>query len=135
MNRIENAVNLKATGQANCCQAITSSYADLTNVDKDTLNKLSEGFGQGMGCLESTCGALIGANIILGLKNDSQINTKMMSKVLLKEFELKSGATICKILKGVDTKKVLTPCNDCVRNAAMALEKVLKENKLMEEEE
>ncbi len=133
MNRIENAVALKANGLANCCQAIVRSYQDLTNVDLNTLNNLSSGFGQGMGCLESTCGALIGANIILGLVNDKNISTKAMSKELLKDFELKSGATICKILKGVDTKIVLTSCNDCVKNAATALEKILKDNDLWRE--
>jgi C_GCAxxG_C_C family probable redox protein len=133
MNRIEKAVNLKANGLANCCQAVTKAYADLTNLDEDTLNNLSSGFGQGMGCLEATCGALIGANIVLGLVNDKGLNTKAMAKVMLKDFEEKSGATICKVLKGVDTKVVLTPCNDCVKNACVALEKVLKDNKLMEE--
>ena len=134
MNRIENAVNLKATGAANCCQAVTKAYADLTKVDEETLSHLSAGFGQGMGCLEATCGALIGANIILGLVNEKNLNTKGLARVMLKDFEEKSGATICKVLKGVDTRVVLTPCNDCVKNACVALEKVLKDNNLMEEE-
>ena len=133
MTRIENAVYLKANGLANCAQAVVKSYGDLTNLDEETLNALASGFGQGMGCLESTCGALIGANIILGLKNDSTIQTKALSKLLLKDFEKASGATICKDLKGIETGKVLCSCNDCVKNACQALEKILKENNLMEE--
>ena len=92
--------------------------------------KISSGFGQGMGCLESTCGALIGANIILGLINNTNNMTTKYSKDMLKEFEKISGSTICKDLKGI-TGKIVIPCNECVKNAAIVLEKTLKDNKII----
>ena len=84
--------------------------------------------------ISSTCGALIGANIMLGLLNDKDINTKGISRKMLADFKEMCGATICKELKGVETRKVLCPCSDCVKNAAIILEKHLIENKIIEEE-
>jgi hypothetical protein len=42
---------------------------------------------------------------------------------MLQEFKAAAGATICRELKGVDTGKVLCACDDCVRIAAMLVEK------------
>ena len=133
MNRIEKAVYLKNNGY-NCCQAVCSAYSDLVNVSDEDLMKISSGFGLGFGCMEATCGALVGANIILGLLNKTNGPTMKMSKNLLNGFNDLCGATICGDLKGVKTGKVLCPCNDCVKNASIVLEKTLKENNLLKEE-
>ena len=44
------------------------------------------------------------------------------SKNVHQSFKEKSGATICKELKGIGTGKVLCSCDDCVRNAVKLLE-------------
>ena len=118
--RADAAANLKATGQCNCCQAVTKVLADLTDTDEETLQKMSAGFAAGMGCMEATCGALIGANMILGLRTKGQ-ETVRQSRELLAKFRQKCGAVTCKDLKGAESGKVLCECPDCVRNAVLAL--------------
>ena len=134
MKRYEEAYNLKDLGICNCAQAVLKAYADLTDLDEVTLLNIGSGFGQGMGSLEATCGALIGANILLGLVNKTDISTKSIARKMLSDFNTMCGATICKVLKGVETRKVLCPCSDCVKNASIILEKHLIENKIIEEE-
>ena len=58
------AAELKATGQCNCTQAVLKVFEDRLPVDSDTLMKLTAGYAAGMGCMESTCGALIGLSLI-----------------------------------------------------------------------
>ena len=118
--RADAAANLKATGQCNCCQAVTKVLADLTDTDEETLQKMSAGFAAGMGCMEATCGALIGANMILSLRTKGQ-GTVRLGRELLAKFRQKCGAVTCKDLKGAESGKVLCECPDCVRNAVLAL--------------
>ena len=89
-------------------------------MDADTLMKLGAGYAAGMGCMESTCGALIGAVMVAGAATDGK-GTPRISKELLQNFQEKCGATICKDLKGVETGAPLCPCPQCVRNAVLAL--------------
>ena len=117
--RAEKAVNLKHSG-CNCCQAVTASFSDITGTEGDTLMKAASGFAGGMGCMEATCGALIGAVMTAGLIKDGK-GTVGAARTMLKDFEKRSGATICKELKGADTGKVLCECDDCVRNAVYVL--------------
>ncbi len=121
--RADIAANLKATGQCNCCQAVTKVLADTVDVGEATLQKMSAGFAAGMGCMESTCGALIGANMILGLRTDGN-GTVRQSRELLSKFREKCGAVTCKDLKGAETGKVLCECPACVRNAVLSLGEV-----------
>ena len=58
--RAAQAAAWKATGQCNCAQAVMKAFEDKLPVDADTLMKLGAGYAVGMGCMESTCGALIG---------------------------------------------------------------------------
>ena len=46
-------------------------------------------------------------------------------RALVRRFEQRCGATICKELKGVATGVPLCPCPECVRNAVLALGDVL----------
>ncbi len=124
MERKELAVDLKHNGH-NCCQAVLCAFSDELNMSTETLDKIGAGFGGGMGCLEGTCGALVGANIALGLKTFEGRPILRDSASLLSEFNSKCGSTICKVLKGRDTGKVLCECDDCVRNAVEILEKKL----------
>ncbi len=70
--------------------------------------------------------ALNGAVMIAGfLKHGA--GTPITAAKMLKSFEQKSGATICKDLKGIETGKVLCPCDDCVRNVVYCLGEVFPE--------
>ena len=84
------------------------------------------GYGAGMGCMQATCGALIGAVMAAGSVTDGK-GTPRTARSILASFQEKSGATICKDLKGVETGKVLCPCAQCVRNAVLAAGEMLGE--------
>ena len=122
--RAEKAANLKATGACNCCQAVVSVFADKVPLSEENLLAVSAGFAGGMGSMEATCGALIGAAMVGGLLTNGQGSVKV-SRELLQKFGAKCGATICKDLKGRDTGKVLCECPMCVKNAVLSLGEVL----------
>ena len=100
--RAAQAAAWKAAGQCNCAQAVLKAFEDKLPVDADTLMKLGAGYAAGMGCMESTCGALIGAVMVAGIVTDGK-GTPRISKELLQNFQEKCGATICKDLKGIET--------------------------------
>ena len=95
------AAELKTTGQCNCTQSVVKVFEDKLPVEGDTLRMLAAGYAAGMGCLESTCGALIGAVMVAGIVTDGK-GTPRISKELLQNFQEKCGATICKDLKGIE---------------------------------
>ena len=121
----ERAVKLKqGTGEAhyNCCQAVACVFAEEVGLDEQTLRKLGAGFGLGMGCMEATCGALCGAEMILGMKKFQGKPIRQDAMNLYEKFVEKCGASICKEIKGVETGKILCSCDDCVFNAVGILE-------------
>ena len=87
---------------------------------------IDAGFGVGMGCLEATCGALVGAQMLMGLKKYEGRPVLRDAASTLRSFETACGATICKDLKGRDTGVVLCECDDCVRNAVEIAEGIMK---------
>ena len=117
--RAAKAAEMKAAGACNCSQAVVKVFEDKLPLDDETLMKLTAGYAAGMGCLEATCGALVGAVMTAGILTDGT-GTPRYSKEILAKFQEKCGATICKDLKGVETGKVLCPCTECVRNAVLA---------------
>ena len=120
MDRAERAVELKHN-KHNCCQAVLAAFGDVTGFSEDTMRRLGVAFGSGMGGMEGTCGALCGAEMVLGMKSDGQpLHAK--AKELYQAFRERAGATICKELKGIETGKVLCSCEDCVRHAVRLAE-------------
>ena len=101
-------------------------FEDKLPIDDEMLMKLTAGYAAGMGCMESTCGALIGAVMVAGILTDDK-GTPRISKEFVQNFERKCGATICKDLKGIETGKVLCPCPECVRNVVLSLGEALGE--------
>ena len=124
--RAEQGAQLKKSGACNCCQAVAAVLADQAGLSQEALMQIASGFGVGMGNMEATCGALVGANMILGLRTDG-MGTVKQSRELLAKFKEKCGAVTCKDLKGVATGKVLCECDDCVRNAVCSLGEILGE--------
>ena len=116
--RAEKAVELKASGMYNCAQSVTVALADQTKLSEEELRQISAGFCAGMGNLEATCGALIGAGMIAGLKTEGK-GTLAMTKQIQEEFGRRCGAIKCKELKTVTDGKPLCPCEECVRNAVL----------------
>lgn len=122
--RADLAANLKATGQCNCTQSVLKAFEDKIDIAPEELSKLAAGFAAGMGCMESTCGALIGAVMTAGMITDGK-GTPRYSKEMVAKFNEKCGATICKDLKGITTGQVLCECPECVRNAVLVLGETL----------
>ena len=114
----DKAVELKRSGY-NCAQAVAVALAEETDLSPEKLLSITAGFGAGMGTMEATCGALVGANIVAGLKTEGK-GTMAHSRKLLLNFAERCGAVTCKDLKGIETGKVLCPCDECVRNAVLA---------------
>ena len=122
------AVELKnRTGDAhyNCCQAVACVFSKETGVSEDVLKRIGAGFGLGMGGMEGTCGALCGAEMILGLTKYKGSPIRNDAKELHRKFTEICGGSICRELKGVRTGKVLCSCDDCVRNAVAILEETI----------
>ena len=119
--RAAQAAQYKATGACNCTQAVIKVFDEIFMKE---LMELTAGFAAGMGSLESTCGALIGAVMTAGVLTEGK-GTPRFTREILQKFSEKSGATICKELKGAETGKVLCECPECVRNAVLALGETL----------
>lgn len=119
----------KHTRGYNCAQIVLCSYAEELGIDEETLFRISEGFGAGMGGMMQTCGAVTAMFMALGLANSSgdlqACDTKQqtMKKVreLAAEFEKKNGSIVCRELKGIDTGKVLRSCDGCIEDGIRIL--------------
>ena len=48
-----------------------------------------------------------------------------LSREIMQKFKEKNSTTTCKVLKGVETGKLLRTCPDCIRDAAAIVEEVL----------
>lgn len=125
VTRKEIAAEKKRCNSHNCAQAILHTYADVAGIDEEVAMDIANAFGAGMGNMEGTCGALVGAGMVLGMvRKDKAKSMKQMREIMTK-FQERNGATQCKLLKGVGTKTVLRACPDCVADAAEFLEQEL----------
>lgn len=119
----------KHTRGYNCAQIVLCSYAEELGIDEETLFRISEGFGAGMGGMMQTCGAVTAMFMALGLANSSgdlqacDTKPQTMKKVreLAVEFEKKNGSIVCRELKGIDTGKVLRSCDGCIEDGIRIL--------------
>ena len=122
------AAEKKRCNSHNCAQAILHTYADIAGIDEGTAMNIAGAFGGGMGNLEGTCGALVGAGLVLGLVNKDKVKSMKQMRQMMTKFQQRNGATQCKLLKGVGTKVVLRECPDCVADAAEFLEEQLNQD-------
>ncbi|MGN1314333.1 MAG: C-GCAxxG-C-C family protein [Lachnospiraceae bacterium] len=133
MNKKEEAIKLH-NKKYNCAQAVACAFAEEAGIDERILFQANEGFGLGMGGTEGVCGALSGAVMLAGFKNSdgntdnpaSKASTYQISRQMLEAFKEKTGSTICKELKGLESGQVLCSCPDCVRAGVEVVEEVLK---------
>jgi len=119
------AAEKKRCNSHNCAQSIIHTYADIAGIDEQTAMHIAGAFGGGMGNMEGTCGALVGAGLVLGLVNKDKIKAMKQMRQVMNQFKERNGATQCKLLKGIGTKVVLRACPDCVADAAEFLEEQL----------
>ena len=126
------AAEKKRCNSYNCAQAILHTYADIAGISEDEAMNIAGAFGGGMGNMEGTCGALVGAGLVLGLVNkdkaaiereegkacfdspereQARLKAKVKSmkqmRQIMTKFQERNGATQCKLLKGIGTNVVL----------------------------
>ena len=118
MTKSDLAVQFKHSGY-NCAQAVVAAFAEDLGINLETARA-----GAGMGTMGATCGALCGAQIVLGLHKKGQ-RVMGTARSLYSAFLDRCGATVCMDLKGVATGRVLCSCDDCVANAVQILEELL----------
>ncbi len=124
MDAKEQAIILKHSGY-NCAQAVMCALKDHTDLTEEQLKQIGAGFAVGMGNMENTCGALIGAEIMLGLTRYEGRPIITLARGVNEEFADMCGALLCKDLKGRDTGTVICDCDTCIRNAVEIAEKYL----------
>lgn len=130
--RMEEALKKHDMGY-NCAQAVSCVFCDKVGIDEETMFRITEGMGLGMGGMEGTCGAIGAASILSGLKNssahldspDSKKISYQMSRQCLSDFKNQNGSLICKDIKGVETGNVLRSCNDCIADAVKIIDETL----------
>lgn len=119
------AAEKKRCNSHNCTQAVTSTYCDLVGLPEQTALDIAGAYGTGMGNMEGTCGALVGAGMIVGLATKDRIKSRARMKEMMEKFQARNGATQCRLLKGIGTGKPLRDCPDCVADASEFLEEYL----------
>ena len=121
-SRKQLAAEKKRLNTHNCAQAVVCTYCDLCGLDEKTATDIAGAFGTGMGNLEGTCGALVGAGMVLGLLTKDRNLSRSRMKVIMEKFQQRNGAIQCKLLKGVGTGKPLRDCPVWVAVASEFLE-------------
>lgn len=120
--RVARALEMHAKGY-NCAQCVACALSDLTDVDRNTLFRLMEGFGGGMGGFSETCGALSGGVAVIGYRNcEGQQNPKTkgstykLTRSLVDAFRDANGSTLCPDLKGLRGNPPLRSCDGCIED-------------------
>jgi C_GCAxxG_C_C family probable redox protein len=67
MTRADKAVALFREGYS-CSQAVLAVFAQDFSLDRDTANRISQGFGGGIAHSDGICGAVSGAIMVIGLR-------------------------------------------------------------------
>ena len=116
------AAEKKLRGSHNCAQAVLHTYADMAGIDEEQAMKIAGPFGAGMGNMEGTCGALVGAGMALGMITADKLRARKAMINIMNEFQQRNGATQCRMLKGIGTGHVLRSCEGCVADACELLE-------------
>lgn len=139
MSRVEEAVSCLKEGFS-CSQAVPSAYGTESGLDREIALKVSGAFGDGMGRMGGTCGAVTGAFMVIGLKygktkaEDNQTREKAYTLVreFVAEFEPRNGSIICRELIGGDIgtpegmKTARNVCPKLVTDAAEIIERLLE---------
>ena len=144
MTKTEEALNYFKDGFS-CSQAVLCSFAKDFGLEEAHALKLSGSFGGGVARMNSMCGAVSGALMVIGLKygktdaaNDEQkeLNYKNAQQFAT-EFKLKNKSVMCTDLLGVDLsnpeagaymkKNNLSEivCRKAIRDAIEVLEQIL----------
>lgn len=110
MTRAESAAENLAAEKMNCAQSVLTAFCHELGLNRDMGLKVTIGFGGGMGRAGKTCGAVTGAYMVLGLRqnldpgtgNQAKEKTYVQMKEFNRKFVEKHGSTDCKDILGCD---------------------------------
>jgi C_GCAxxG_C_C family probable redox protein len=88
------------------CQAFLAAYGDAVGLSRETAMKIACGFSGGIGLTGEVCGMVVGAVILLGLKNgpenvtqkESYEKTVELAKQFSKDFRKQHQTVVCREL-------------------------------------
>ncbi len=121
----------------NCAQSVVTAYSNDLGFDNDLAERISCGFGGGMGRLQETCGAATGAFMVLGIhyckqyadNKDRKEATYSAIQKFADKFKALHGTLNCKSLLNCDlrteeghrylkdNKLSETVCEKCIADA------------------
>lgn len=116
----------------NCAQSVACAFCPVLGEDMETIFRLTEAFGGGMGC-GGTCGAVTAMAVVIGMEG-SDGNLKKSAtderscgrmKCAVEEFERKNRSVMCRDLKDRYTGKDEDCCDGYVKDAVMILKGLL----------
>lgn len=58
----------------NCSQSVACTFCDELGFDEETMFRITEGMGLGMGSMDGTCGAIGAAAVLAGMKTVRSIS-------------------------------------------------------------
>ncbi len=79
----------------NCAQAVACSFCEEFGIDQETMFRVSEGFGLGMGMMDM-CGAVTGMLMVIGMENSVET---WMEKSRVKEIHIRKQKRMHRSLK------------------------------------
>ena len=148
VSRSELAMNNFLKGYK-CAQSVVLAFADIIDVDTDSLIRISSSFGGGMGRLREVCGSVSGMFIVAGYlygystPETGQIKANHYSVIqeLAHTFEQKNKSIVCRELLGLSVKEQSPvpeartqeyykkrPCKELIGMAAQILENYINEH-------
>ena len=96
----------------NCSQAVAAAFAEEMNMPKSLVERLTVGFGGGMGRMREVCGAVTGMFMVVGIlygyddakDYEGKKDTYALVQELANQFKAETGSIICRELLGLDGK-------------------------------
>lgn len=126
----------------NCSQAVALAFCDEMSMCPSDVERLTIGFGGGMGRMREVCGTVSGMTFVIsslyGYRDKGEVY-ELVQKAA-KEFEKENGSIVCRELLGLSAKGADSPtpeartetyykkrpCAELVHMAADILDNLLK---------
>lgn len=120
----------------NCAQSVACTLGPELGADEDLCFRMTEGLGGGLGKHTETCGALLGAALVLGLARSngcadptSKLATYDLVARAATSLREQYGTSICDEIRAQDAsgKKPLPICQACIEDALNLTIDILEE--------
>ncbi len=109
MTSAQRAAESYASGFS-CSQAVFAAFSEALGLERTKALKIAQPFGGGIAGTGSTCGAVTGALLVIGLKHGrvrpedlaAKERTYALVREFIRRFQEQQGSIICRELIGVD---------------------------------